>query len=522
MLTYTVADITKQTQPETRNRIALSCQDRTTTVAELNRNADLVATGLQAHYPPRQARVAILDHNSDQFYEIWLGVARAGLVLVPINTRLSAQDISRVLADCQPTILFVGKDFEAMFEDIRGGLDFIEKVIVTGSRYELWRDSQKHIGAGDSVKASDVCLQLYTSGTTGQAKGVQLTHANLLHAPLTSLTEQQGISPCHEIGPDDVILLCLPHAHVAGSMLGIFGLARGARLVIVPHFDPVEIVKLIEREQVTLTIMVPIMIRALTAAMAATNLRCSSLKTVLYGAAPMPTALLKSAMAALPSSGFGQVYGLTETSGPIAYLTPADHQAIARGNDRLALSCGKPTFGVDIRAVDADGKDLPTGEVGEIICKSSQVMAGYWARETDTRDAIRDEWFHTGDMGYLDMDGYLYIHDRKQDMIISGGENIYPAEVENAIYDHPAVESAVVFGIPDPQWGEAVKAVVVRQQDTSVSELELLTFLRGKLAAYKLPKSVDFVDSLPTNATGKILRRAVRDPYWAGQTRAVS
>ncbi|MER0630283.1 long-chain-fatty-acid--CoA ligase [Pseudomonas aeruginosa] len=516
-----LADVARATDALTLDRTALVFGNRTTTYAELDARADKVASGLSALGATDQERIAILDHSSDQFYEVWLGAARANLVLAPLNIRLSAPEVAQILADCRPRVVFYGPTFSALIERIKPQLNFVEHFIAMGDEYASWRDDQPATPQQSTMLVTDDCFQVYTSGTTGLPKGVRLTSESIFTAPFSALATG-GSSPYELVGRDDVVLLCLPNAHVAGSLLGIFGLAQGARVVAVGVFAPAEIAEVIDREQVTMTVMVPVMIRALIAAMAETGRSCKSLKKIMYGAAPMATSLLKEAMHALPHTGFAQIYGLTETSGPITYLTIDDHRQIASGNDDLALSCGTATEGTEIRIIDADGQPLPAGDVGEITCRTLQVMKGYWNRPDDTSAAIHDGWFHSGDMGYVDEKGYLYIYDRKRDMIITGGENVYPAEVENILYGHPAIAEAAVIGVPDEQWGEAVKAVVVLKPGTVLTAAELIAHARDKVAGFKIPKSVDFVENLPRNASGKVLRRLIREPYWKHRTRGVA
>jgi len=243
----------------------------------------------------------------------------------------------------------------------------------------------------------------------------------------------------------------------------------------------------------------------------------SALELIAYGASPAPIELLRNALKVF-GCGFAQVYGLTETTGAITYLPPEDHQADAV--ERLK-SCGKPMTGVEVRIVDAGGREVATGEVGEVICRTPQIMLGYWNLPDASRLAIRDGWFHTGDAGYMDRDGYIYIYDRVKDMIVSGGENIYPAEVESALFGHPAVADVAVIGVPDDKWGEQVKAIVVPKPGASVTDREIIDFARERIAHYKAPRSVDFVEALPRNPSGKILKRELRKPYWADRDRQV-
>jgi acyl-CoA synthetase (AMP-forming)/AMP-acid ligase II len=521
MSDLTLAEVARVAAGTSPDRIAIVFDSKKTSAGLLDLHANQVANGLWDLGLLDQDRVAILDYGSDHFYEIWLGAARTNVALTPLNTRLSIPEIAQVLADCKPRVLFVGVDFAESIAQIRAQLPFVEHVITMGTAFVAWRDEQSTVAAPATLSASDDCLQIYTSGTTGIPKGVQLTSDNIFKAPLCALASEQK-TPCRDIGPDDVVLLCLPHAHVAGSILGAFGLARGARLVITKDFVPSEIVSLIERERVTVTMMVPVMIRGLIAEIERSKRPCASLKTVLYGAAPMATSLLKKVMEILPHSGFGQIYGLTETAGGLTYLSADDHRAIATGNSDLAISCGSASAGVEIRIVNALGQPVSTGEIGEIICRSTSVMKGYWERPEETKTAIRDGWFYTGDMGYLDHGEYLYICDRKRDMIITGGENVYPAEVENILFSHPAIEDVAIVGVPDEQWGECVTAVAVVKPGASVSADELIAYARSKIAGFKIPKSVDFVQALPRNATGKVMRRLIKERYWIDQGRGIA
>lgn len=516
-----VSEISRITSKNNSEHISLVFGDRRTTTAELDQYANQVANGLLTLGVMPEERIAILDLNSDQFYEIWLGASRVGAVLSPLNSRVSAKEAAQIIGDCNPRVLFIGPEFAEMYDTIKSELKSIEHVIVTGAQYANWRDAQPCTASSHASDEKDVCLQIYTSGTTGASKGVQISSENLFKCSLGAITTGES-HPCRNIGSDDVALLCMPHGHIAASIMGVIGLARGTRLIIVNQFNPAEIAALIERENITYTILVPVMIRALVMALEQSSAKCQSLKNIVYGAAPMPSAVLKMAMQRLPHVGFGQIYGLTETAGPVSYLTPEDHQKIASGDTSLGLSCGRATAGVELGIVNADGAPLLVGEVGEIVCRSEQVMSGYWARPQETSDVLRDGWFYTGDVGYMDDQGYLYIHDRKRDMIITGGENVYPAEIENLLYEHPAIADAAVFGVPDDQWGEAVKAVVVVKPGGGVTAEELIAFAKGKIAGFKVPKSIDFADELPRNATGKVLRRLIREPYWKNQGRSVA
>ncbi|WP_190329698.1 MULTISPECIES: AMP-binding protein [Pseudomonas] len=306
--------MTDQPRPE---RKVLVCGDRETTASQLDLHATRVANGLWDFGLEDRERIAILDHHSDQFYEIWLGAARTNLVLTPLSIHLSASEVAQVLVDCGPRVLFIGADFEELLSQIRPQLTFVEQIITTGDAYVAWRDEQSTVAAKPTMKASDDCLQVYTCDSTDLPKGVQLTSDSIFKAPLAALLAGE-ISPYRDIGPDDIVLLCLPNGHIAGSILGALGLAVGARLVVIHDFVPSQIVALIERERVTLSIMVPAMIRSLVAELKQSGRTCASLNTRIYSAAPMATSVLIKTMEKLPYSRFGQIYGLMQTSGPIS------------------------------------------------------------------------------------------------------------------------------------------------------------------------------------------------------------
>jgi fatty-acyl-CoA synthase len=308
----------------------------------------------------------------------------------------------------------------------------------------------------------------------------------------------------------------MPLFHIAGVNVGVIGLCAGSKVTVLPDVDPGEILRLLDEEKISVLFMVPAVILFVMQHpnLSATDL--SSVRQVIYGASPIAEELLVQASKAFKCE-FMQVYGLTETTGCATHLPPEDHDP-ARGKLR---SCGKPNTGIEIRIVGEDGKDLPVGEVGEIIMRGASNMKGYWNNPDATNDAIRNEFFYTGDAGFVDDEGYVFIHDRVKDMIVSGGENVYPAEVENALFAHPQIADVAVIGVPDERWGEAVKACVVLEAGVELAGQEIIDWARERIAGYKLPKSVDFVEALPRNPSGKILRRELREPYWEGQERRV-
>jgi acyl-CoA synthetase (AMP-forming)/AMP-acid ligase II len=519
MLTHLVdfADIVRDQAAVQPDGVAMVFQGRKTTYRQLDRAASQVANGLRAIDPTPGTRVATLDKNTDHFYELLLGAAKAGQALVPVNYRLAPPEVATIVNDARAQVLFVGPEYVPIVEQIRPLLPTVRKVITLSVQhqdwedYEAWRDDQS---ADDPMLRSDpddVVLQLYTSGTTGRPKGVQLTHANTL-ALLAAAKEWWPAQP------SDVSMVCMPQYHIAGALLGWLGFGTGSRSVVVREVNPTEILRLIPSEQVTMAIFVPAVLLFLLQAPGCRETDFSSLRHIVYGASPIPLDLLRDALATFRCD-FGQVYGMTETTGTITYLPPEDHDPA--GTPRMR-SCGRPLPVAEVKVVDDSGHELPIGQVGEIVCRSRLNMKGYWNLPDETAKAIRDGWLYTGDAGYFDAEGYLYIYDRIKDMIVSGAENIYPAEVESALFGHPAVADVGVIGVPDERWGEAVKAIVVREPGTNVSAEELIAFVRTRIGGYKVPKSIDFVEALPRNASGKILKRELRAPYWQGRERQVN
>jgi long-chain acyl-CoA synthetase len=379
-----------------------------------------------------------------------------------------------------------------------------------------WRDAASCDPPGVRITSADIAIQLYTSGTTGRPKGAMLTHNNIL-APrkLAAVADMDW----NRWGPDDISLVAMPVAHIGGTGWGVVGLVNGAKGVVAREFDPTRVLDFIARDQISKMFMVPAALQIVVRQPHARQVDYSRLAYILYGAAPIPLDLLRECIEVF-GCGFVQQYGMTETTGTIVYLPPEDHDPA--GNARMR-SAGLPMPGVELKVLGEDGQALPPGEVGEVAIRSPANMAGYWKLPEATADTIdADGWLRTGDAGYIDADGYLFIHDRVKDMIISGGENIYPAEVESAVYGHPHVAEVAVIGVPDDTWGEAVKAVVALKPGAPADPADIIAFARTRIAAFKAPKTIDFVEALPRNASGKILRRELREPYWAGKTRRVN
>ena len=511
-----LADIVRAHGRRQPDVAAIVYEGRITTYGALDQAASRVANALIAEGVPPQGRVAHLDKSNDLFFELLFGVAKANAVIVSVNWRLAPPELLHIINDAEAEILIVGEEYFPVIAKIRDELKTVRKVVAFGRHAEwesftAWRDRQSATDPNLPTKPTDTAVQFYTSGTTGLPKGAELINRNF--SAMMPLWTKEWL-----LAPGVPNLVCLPMFHIGGAGWGIAGLFAGATNHVMREFVPAQILETIQRERLQIMLLVPAMILFLVQAPQIRETDLSSLRLVVYGASPIPAELLKQAMTIFPC-GFQQVYGLTETTGAITVLPAEDHDP----NDaQKLLSCGYAQEGVELRIVGNDGKDLPTGQVGEIAVRSPQVMGGYWKLPEATARAVQGDWFFTGDAGYLDDKGYLYIYDRVKDMIVSGGENIYPAEVESALFGHPSVADVAVIGIPDERWGEAVKAVVVRKPNVEVTPAELINWVRERIAGYKLPKSVDFIDALPRNPTGKILKRELRKAYWGERERQVN
>ena len=512
-----VADLAPYQAATRPDAIAQVFDGRETTFAELNGYANQVAQGLIADGCKPDARVGFIGKGSDRYFEMLHGAFKANAVVVGVNWRLAPPEIAYVLNDAKVEVLFVGEEFYETVEKVLPECPTVRTVIaLDGGRndwpsFDDWRDGFEAKDPGLPHAPDDDVIQLYTSGTTGHPKGVQLTNANYI-----SIFKQGMGSGWANWEAGDVNLVCMPLFHVAGVNIGILGNAHGCKNIIIKEVDPGLILQLIEREKINIAFMVPAVILFLLQTPGVEKVDFGPLKQVLYGASPIAEDVLRRAQETFECD-FVQLYGLTETAGGATNLPPKAHDP-ALGKLR---SCGLPSPDMEIRVVDGDRNPLPAQQVGEIEIKGGSVMKGYWNRPEATAESVVEGWFKTGDAGFFDEDGYLYIHDRVKDMIVSGGENVYPAEVENALFAHPAVADVAVVGVPDDRWGEAVKAFVVLEPEQTATADDIIAFAKTQIAGYKTPKSIDFVEVLPRNPSGKILRRELRAPYWEGRERQV-
>ncbi len=504
-----------QTQGDTP---AFTFGDEVISFAELEAGSNRAANALAALGVMKGDRVSYLGKNHPLYFEALLGAAKLGAVMTPVNWRLAPPEVAYIVDDCGAEVVFVGEGFSPLLDKIADQTPRVRHIIgidaqdCSGTDYRKWRSRHSDELPDIAVGADDEALQLYTSGTTGRPKGAIMTHGSIQSSRATSGREDEMRSWQEPI-EGNVTLLAMPCFHISGTGTGIETMMAGANSIVLPEYDPSRALELIENYNISKIFLVPAAIRILLNHPRIDEVDFSRLKYITYGASPIPLELMKQAMDVL-GCGFVQMYGMTETSGTIVALDPEDH--VPEGSEKMR-SVGTPLPGVEIKIIDETGSEVPTRTVGEIATRSSKNMRGYWNNPQATKETIDcDGWLRTGDAGYFDEDGYLYIHDRVKDMIISGGENVYPAEVENAIYTHPKVADVAVIGVPHEKWGEAVKACIVLKRDAELSEAEIIAHAREHIAGYKCPKSVDFIEELPRNPSGKILRRKLRAPYWEG------
>ena len=471
-------------------------------------------------------RIAFLDRNGIAYFDFLFGGSLLGAVNVAVNWRLAPAEMGAIIDDSGALVLVIHTDYLAALKDMPTALPSVRRIVVIGDVGVVCADARAvsfaaflegaasedpgYVGGPDEVS-----MQLYTSGTTGLPKGVMLTNANL-----STAISEAGIT--FSIGDDTVSLVAMPLFHIGGSGWALCAMSRGGRSVILRDVDPTVLLDLIATERITEMFVVPAVLMMLLSTPSLGTTDLSSLRVIFYGASPISEDVLVKCMTTF-GCAFCQVYGMTETTGAITALSFEDHDPDGPRRS-LLRSAGKPHSSVALRVVDPDsGQDAALGAVGEVWTRSPYNMVGYWRKPEETAAAIdADGWLKTGDAGYFDAEGYLYLHDRIKDMIVSGGENVYPAEVENVVLSHPAIVDAAVIGVPDPKWGETVKAIVVLGQGETLDEVGVIAHCRANLAHYKCPTSVDVSDVLPRNPSGKILKRELRAPYWAEKGRSIN
>ena len=504
-----VADVIRRAARRRPEVVALRHDDRALTYAQLDERSNRLAQALLQSGIGRGARVAYLGRSAPEVIELLLAASKIGAVIVPLNWRLAPRELAGVLEDSRAPLLIAHAGYLHTAESLRADASRPLALRIVGCEhpdaYEPWLMAHDPIDPGGRGEPGDVIVQMYTSGTTGVPKGVLTTHRNLAAAAATS--SRWGFDS------DAISLTPLPLFHIGGIGWVYCGLWHAATTILVSEFVAAEVLDTLERWKVTNPIFVPTMLQMLTAVPGAAERDYSALRSIVYGASPITTTALRAALRTFGCELIG-LYGLTETTGAVVHLDGPDHDADGP-RQHLLRSAGRPYEWVELRIVDlSSGKRLPPHSVGEVWLRAPNVMSGYFNRPAETAAALTaDGWLRTGDGGYLDDDGYLFLTDRVKDMIVSGAENVYPIEVEEVLAQHPDVADVAVIGVPDEHWGEAVKALVIGRDGRAPSPSDLLAFARARLAGYKLPRSIEVVEHLPRTPTGKVLKRELRERY---------
>ncbi|MCZ4588805.1 long-chain-fatty-acid--CoA ligase [Rhodococcus opacus] len=496
------------------DEIYVSDGDRSLTWNEMREWTHRVGNWLADALQPGD-RFCMLDRNSLEMIALYFGASRAGVVPVPLNFRLAPQEWKYIVEDARCTLAVVHEDYEqaltsvvpgvtvsVMRDDTPSGLRFADDVVAYPAD-RIDRD----------VPAESVYHQMYTSGTTGKPKGAMVTH----RAACTNAFQIQLA-----LDANRKRTLCVMPLFHAGAALQIFAYTTGGCSIrVVRDFDRASVLRSMSELRIQLLTLAPAMIQDMVADPLTAELDFTGLDLMVYGSAPMAVEVLKKAMS-LFGCDFAQAYGMTESCAVATILAPEDHHRALESNPRILMSAGRPVIGTALRVTAQDGSDVPVESVGEVLVRGPQLMSGCWALEDATRATLDGGWLRTGDAGYLDTEGFLYISDRVKDMIISGGENIYPREIEEVLFEMEGVADVAVVGVPSERWGESPIAIVVPDKDTDLTEQDVLDHCRAHLARFKRPVEVSFVESLPRSAVGKVLKRDLRAPYWRGLARAVN
>ncbi len=506
------------------DKLALACGDRTIDWAAFADRVARLAGAFRARGAQPGDRIAMLAGNSDRYVEFYFATLWAGGVLVPVNTRWSHGEIAACIDDCAPGLLIADAAHLSAAITLRTECASLRDVLLADAPNEVSvqsgiADWESLIRATEPMADArrngvDLACLFYTGGTTGRAKGVMLSHANCMANSMMHIAN---------LGLRDAVHLHVsPMFHVAGGARVFSVTAAGATHAVLEAFDPDAFLAAIERFRVTLTVVVPTVLNRLVDHPNLQRYDLSSLQLLCYGASPMPEALLKRAMQRLPGIAFLQSYGMTELS-PVATMLMPRHHTFDGEDAGYTRSAGQAVFNADIAVMDPQDRPLPSGEIGEICVRGPMVMQGYWRQPELTAQVLRNGWMHTGDAGYIDARGFVFLVDRVKDMIVTGGENVYSAEVENIIYQHHAVHECAVIGVPSDAWGEAVHAVVVTKPGMDVRADEIISFCRERIAHYKVPKSCDVrSEDLPKSGAGKILKADLRQPFWTDTSRGIN
>lgn len=506
------------------NKTAIIDGEDTFTYREFTSRTAKLKAALQNMGIQKGDRIGILMLNNFRYLEIMYAATSFGAIVVPINVRLTAPEVSFILNDANVETLFIHQEFIPMVKEIKENVNSLKRIVLaeasTQDRDYILYESLIHEQSANTltiehVNEEDVAGLFYTGGTTGRSKGVMLTHKNLVnnafHAALNLKYHEK-----------EIYLHAAPMFHLADQASTFAITLVGGTHAHIRTFSPEKVLYAIETHKITAVLLVPTMINMVIHSPQFNRYNVKNLQKILYGASPISVEVLKKAMSLLPNTQFIQAYGMTEAAPIVTVLRAEDH--IVNDNPKTLKrlqSCGQAVQGVELKIVDPNGREVRGHEVGEIVVKAPNIMKGYWNLPEETARALQNGWYFTGDLGYKDDEDYVYIVDRAKDMIISGGENIYSTEVENVLYEHSAVLECAVIGIPDEKWGEVVKAVIVLKEGEYPTRDEIITFMKGKLAPYKVPKEIEFVSALPKSGAGKILKRHLRNQHWKEKERRV-
>ena len=476
--------------------------------AELDARASRIANGVIAKGAKARDHIGFIGKNSARFFELLFGVTRAGCALSPLNWRNAVPELVAVIEDSKLVLVFADTEFLDMLLVVQKSCKHSFEIIPFDSstahgEFDAWLAGHSAVDPGVAVDPKQTALLIYTSGTTGKPKGVQLSHVGMSFMRLC-----EHLEPALRWRPDDVMLMVMPNFHLVGAGLTLQSLYNGSTLSILPALDPGQMLKIIQRDRPTVCALVPTAIQMLLDHPDAKQTDFSSFRLVMYAGSPISSTLLRRALIEMKCN-FMQFYGATETAGAVTLLRPEQHDI----DDEVGLrSCGTPLPLIDVKIVDPDGTELPQGEIGEVVVRSPSLANGYWNQPDTTGAAFKRGWYKTGDAGRFDEKGFLYLVDRVKDMIVTGGENVYSTEVEQALQKHPGVRQSAVIGLPDAKWGEKVVAVVIPLDASAApTQDEIIAHCRLHIAGYKVPKAVVFVEAFPMTATGKVLKRSVRD-----------
>jgi fatty-acyl-CoA synthase len=465
------------------------------------------------------ARFAILMRNSPDVLLLFLAASRLGAVPVPLNYRLAPREWAEIMADAGAELIVADAAFTEGLDAALAQREMMR--LCADGEAPGWPALQGLLAAVPPLTApvitpSDILFQMYTSGTTGCPKGALLSH----RAIVGNIVQSSFAAP-YKLSPGERTLVVLPLFHIAAIATALGAACSGATLMIHREVDPAAIARALTEDDIVTATFVPSVIQFLLALPGLDKMRFPGLKALGYGASPIAAPVLQHALEVFDCAIY-QGYGMTELGGSCCYLTEADHRKALAGRADLLLSAGRPLPGSEVRVVGPDDEPLPAGVTGEIVVRGEQLMSGYWQMPEATAETLRGGWMHTGDAGYFDEDGYLFIRDRIKDMIVSGAENIYPAEIEGVLYKHSGVAEVAVIGVPDPRWGETVMAVIVPRGESGATPEELEAFCREHLGGFKVPRRYEFLEALPRNAAGKIMKRELRERHWSGHDRRVS